>query len=245
MRFEHYESLGSTSERANQLANDGDIGPVWIQADQQTTGRGRLGRSWVSPEGNLYCTGLYPAYENPAKTALLGFAAALASSDLALEYLPEADIGLKWPNDIQLGGDKLSGILLETGKNRAGQDWVSIGVGMNLLSAPDLPNYKAISIAAHLDITDPEHVPNARSACATLAHRFDLWKSTLEQSGFEPLRKTWLSRANGLGKVISANHHGQSVQGIFKDIRQDGALLLEDNTGNLIEIRSGEIFLNS
>ena len=145
MRIEHFETLDSTSREAERRAKGGPENGLWIQADQQSAGIGRRGRAWSSKPGNLFATGLYHHPQGPAHAALLSFAAALAVYDVLMAFAPDANVSLKWPNDVHIDGAKVAGILLQSGKS-AGVDWISIGVGVNLLHHPDDTPYPATHI---------------------------------------------------------------------------------------------------
>src|SRR3569623_2467599 len=110
-----YETLGSTSAEAQALARAGERGPVWITAARQEAGRGRRGKGWVSPPGNLYASLLLTDPAPPAVAAQLSFVAALALHDAIAECAPQLGPALKvkWPNDLLLGAAKIAGILIE------------------------------------------------------------------------------------------------------------------------------------
>ena len=114
-----HDEIDSTNEEARRLAAKGEAGPLWLTAAQQTAGRGRRGRSWDSPGGNLAATLLIRPERGQSEWAQLSFAAAVAVSDTAARFAPEAHIALKWPNDVLANGKKLSGILLETATGQA------------------------------------------------------------------------------------------------------------------------------
>ena len=243
MRIEHFETLDSTSREAERRAKDGPEHGLWIQADQQSAGIGRRGRAWSSKPGNLFATGLYHHREGPAHAALLSFGAALAVYDVVKAFAPDADAALKWPNDVHIDGAKVAGILLQSGKS-AGVDWISIGVGINLLHHPDDTPYPATHIAAHMDITDPEEVPQPLPALAVLARRFEGYRDEYLNEGFAPIRAAWLEKAHGIGQTVTANLGERKITGVMKDISANGELRvrLDDGTDTLIS--SGEVFFS-
>ncbi|WP_017930611.1 biotin--[acetyl-CoA-carboxylase] ligase [Robiginitomaculum antarcticum] len=237
MRYEHFDTLDSTSSEARRRATAGDHGPLWIQADSQSGGRGRLGREWISRRGNLYCTGLYPHDGPMAQAGLLSFCAANAVADLIKIYCPDTDTRLKWPNDVQIKGAKLAGILLESVRG-----WVSVGIGINIHFHPDDLPYPATHLAAHMDIDDPEEIPDARAMVPLLSQLFEQQRDILRREGFMPIRKAWLARAAHLGQKIETSSRGQAISGMMEGLANDGALVLRLPDGGIARISSGEVF---
>ncbi len=105
-----YETLDSTNEEARRVAKTGQRGPLWIVSREQTAGRGRRGRVWISESGNLFATLLMPV--TTSLSAQLGFVAGLAATDAIIARAPSAEVKLKWPNDVLLNEKKVAGILL-------------------------------------------------------------------------------------------------------------------------------------
>ena len=112
-RLIHFERIDSTNAEARRLAEGGERGPLWIWSDEQTGGRGRLGRTWVSEPGNLYVTCLFQTAAAVAAVAQVSFVAAIAVHELASNLLPKTSFFLKWPNDVLMDGAKFCGILAE------------------------------------------------------------------------------------------------------------------------------------
>jgi BirA family biotin operon repressor/biotin-[acetyl-CoA-carboxylase] ligase len=131
-----FDEIDSTNEEARRRVVSGDAGPAWLVARSQTAGRGRLGRQWDSPEGNLFATALLSYPGTPVQAALASFAAGLAVIDAAKMVGAETvALTLKWPNDVLADGAKLAGILIETGSSGGGL-WMAAGFGVNVTSAP-------------------------------------------------------------------------------------------------------------
>jgi BirA family biotin operon repressor/biotin-[acetyl-CoA-carboxylase] ligase len=231
VRLATHDVLDSTNEEARRLALAGECGPVWIVAREQTTGRGRRGRSWVSKPGNLFATLLTRAAQPIA--AQLAFAAGLAAAGAVDVYCSPADVSLKWPNDVLLRGQKVAGILLES----LNQDALAIGVGINLAHHPQETEFPANSIAA---LTGS--VPNPDDAMVHLARHMATWYEVWRMKGFAPVRSAWLQRAAGRGKAVRARLEGREMEGVFEDLDHDGALLLRDAAGALVRITAGEVF---
>jgi len=226
-----HAELDSTNEEARRLALAGEIGPVWIMAERQSAGRGRRGRAWHSPEGNLAATLLLRPDASQAVTGQLSFAAALAVADMATHFAPNAAIAVKWPNDVLAGGKKLAGILLE-----GGSGWLAIGIGVNLASHPQGTEFPATSLA-QLGIA----APSQQEALSVLAARFAHWYGLWMQGGFESLRTQWLARAFGVGAPVRARLAQETRTGVFEGIDASGALLLNEG-GQVRAIAAGEVF---
>jgi BirA family biotin operon repressor/biotin-[acetyl-CoA-carboxylase] ligase len=226
-----HDTLDSTNEEARRLAVAGARGPLWIAAREQTAGRGRRGRVWVSESGNLFATLLTRAA--PPTAAQLAFAAGLAVGDAIAPCAPNAEVTLKWPNDVLLDGRKAAGILLEA----LGDDALAIGIGINLVHHPRDTEFPASSIAA---VTASP--PDPDGVLLRLARAMGAWYEVWHENGFAPVRAAWLARAAGQGRAIRARLEGSEMEGIFETIDEDGALLLRQASGALARVASGEVF---
>lgn len=154
-RIERHASLPSTSDRAMALAEAGEGAWTAVLADEQTAGRGRHGRRWLSPRGNLHLSVVLDA--GAAAPGGLGLLAGLAAGEAIAPLLPDdAAFRLKWPNDLMVAGRKLGGVLVEAGRRRDGAPWAVAGIGVNLVAHPDEADRPAISLAA-LGIVRPRH----------------------------------------------------------------------------------------
>ena len=148
-RLLRYDTIGSTNDAAKALARAGAAEGTLVWAGEQTAGRGRRGRGWVSPPGNLYLSLIMRPAVAPARAAQLGFVAALALAEgVGALCGPALEIRCKWPNDILVAGRKLAGILLESEITDGDAiDFVVIGTGTNLASQPSGVEYPATSLA--------------------------------------------------------------------------------------------------
>ena len=236
-----FDELDSTNEEARRRAANGERGPLWIWALQQTAGRGRRGRNWDSPTGNLMCTLLLAPAVPPAAAARLSFVAALAVHDLVATHVSAERVSVKWPNDVLIDGLKVAGILLESsGDSGAGLlPWLAVGIGINLQHAPADANYPATAIAAH----GPALAPT--EALATLAAKWDQHFRVWRASGFAPIREAWLARAAGVGRAMQARLPNETVNGRFEGLDGEGALLLALPDGSTRVITAGEVFFAS
>lgn len=224
-----YAVLDSTNEEARRLADAGAQGPLWIAAAQQSAGRGRYGRRWVSQPGNLFATLLIEAV--PAESAQLAFVAGVAVADTLSIYVPDGRVKLKWPNDILLAGRKSAGILLE----RVSPRLIALGIGINLVCAPD--DLAAISIAeCAATAPDPEEV------LSRLGLLMAQWLALWQAQGFAPVRCAWIARAGGIGEPIRAVTPQHRFDGIFENLDTDGALLLREPDGRSHRITAADVF---
>ena len=250
-RLEGHETVGSTNALALAHGRDGDPGRLWVVSKRQESGRGRRGRVWSTPEGNLAATLLLVMNRELRSAATLGFVAGLALSD-ALDAVapgtrvaigPDGGTGrnggrfeLKWPNDVLSDGAKLAGILLESsmiGDNKAA---IAIGIGVNVVAHPeDLP-YPATSLAALGSTCDAETLFLALS---------DAWSDTLrawdEGRGLDIIRRRWLARAAGLGGEVAVQLDGNVIRGIFETIDEDCRFVIRDNRGEIVRIAAGDV----
>lgn len=233
-----FEAIDSTNEEARRRAATGERGPLWIWAKRQTAGRGRRGREWESPEGNLMATLLLAPGVSTPEAARLSFVAALAVHDLAAVYATRSVVRVKWPNDVLVDGRKAAGILLES-SGEAGVDilpWVAIGIGVNLIHAPAATLYPATFLGAH------GRAPTAAEALAELAEAWETRFRTWRVSGFAAIREAWLEVAAGVGQPIEVRLPGETLTGRFETLMPDGALSLLQPSGARRAITAGEVF---
>jgi BirA family biotin operon repressor/biotin-[acetyl-CoA-carboxylase] ligase len=217
----HYEKIGSTNDEARRLAAGGAPHGTVVHADEQTAGRGRLSRTWISPPGNLYMSVLVRLDLSAARLPELSFVAALAVADAVDALLPKhVRVMLKWPNDVLVWGAKIAGILLEQA-----DDATVIGIGLDVLHAPAASGYKTTSIAASGGIAS---VDGARDI---LLDRLERHLASWQANGFAPIRAAWLARAHPIGAALRVTVQGETVEGAFSGLDDAGALLLDTKTG--------------
>jgi len=234
-------SVDSTNAEAARRAGGG-ASPLWIMAAEQTGGRGRRGRPWSSPRGNFHATLLMHPADRPEGVALRSFVAALALRDacVALTGLPDA-FTLKWPNDVLLHGGKLAGILLEGAGQGAAMTHLAIGIGVNLIAAPDpaMVEPGALCPVSLLEETgirvSPERFLQA------LAPAYARREGTFCTQGFAPLRQEWLAHAARLGQPIRARSGTSTQDGVFETIDPGGTLVLRTASGTL-SIPAADVF---
>ena len=237
-RLVAFDAIDSTNEEAKRRAREGATEGLLVWAKEQLAGRGRRGRSFASPPGNLYMSVLLRPERPAAAAAQLSFAAALAVGEAAAACLLDAArLRYKWPNDVLIDGRKLSGVLLESQASSEGRlDWLVIGMGVNLASHPDGLEFPAISLAAAGAVVAVEGL------LVAVAERFLFWYEQWRAAGFASLREAWLARAQGLGGDVRVRLQAGELLGRFAGLDEEGTLLLDAADGRR-RIAAGDIFL--
>lgn len=232
-----FDEIDSTNEEARRRATDGDAGPCWLVTGVQTAGRGRLGRQWSSPRGNLYATALLPFPASLPVAALACFSAGLAVIDAARALgVDTTQLKLKWPNDVLVGTAKLAGILIETGSQH-GKLWMAAGFGVNVEVAPERADRVTSCLTAlpgGADATAPRLL-----AALDVAFRARLFKLVAE--GFAETRADWLSSAAHIGSRVELTPASGRIKGVMTGLAEDGALILQLPDGSETHVRAGEI----
>jgi BirA family biotin operon repressor/biotin-[acetyl-CoA-carboxylase] ligase len=250
-RLEFFPSVGSTNAVALERLRGGEPGPLWLVSKRQEAGRGRRGREWATPEGNLAATLVLSGLRDLKTAATLGFVAGLALADALDAVVPGraiaigldgADAGkgrrfeLKWPNDVLAGGAKLAGILLESTVLADGRYAVAVGIGVNVVAHPaDVP-YPATSLTALGADCDAETLFLALSDAW-----MDNWRCWNEGRGMSAVRSRWLARAAGLGSEVAVRIGGEVLRGTFETLDEDCRFVVRDRQGRVHEIAAGDV----
>ena len=241
---EVFQTLDSTNAEAIRRASNGERGPKWFLAVEQTQSRARRGRPWDRGEGNFSASLLIRPEGGPEQAALRSFIAALALRDALVEVCGREDIfSLKWPNDVLLNNRKLAGILLESGIDASGA-YLCVGIGVNLASEPD-PSFieegafapVSLSSVIGSKVAPEEFLP-------PLATAFARWEAQFQQYGFTPIRNEWLNHATRLGEVITAKLMDRTEVGTFETVDETGAIVLRTSKG-LLHLPAAEIYFGT
>jgi len=232
-----YETIGSTNDAAFERAREG-ANRTWVVAREQTAGRGRHGRQWQSPPGNLYASLVLVDVATPQRASQIGFVAGIALACALRQLVAEpSHIRVKWPNDILLADAKLAGILVEGRALPGGAYAIVAGFGVNCQSCPpDLP-YRAAALVEAAGATRSK----AADVLSLLSGQMADWLGVFEQ-GFDAIRAEWLSLAAGIGAQIKVKTATQQFEGIFQSIDADGRLILVDASG-AHAIEAGDVLL--
>ena len=231
-RILHFERIDSTNLEARRLVEQGERRALWIRADEQTGGRGRLGRSWVSEPGNLYATYLFPISAGVETASQVSFVAALAVHDLALELLPNVSARIKWPNDVLINGAKFCGLLAEV----VAPQMIALGCGINVAHAPAGTPYPVTALGQHGSLPPLDTI--FQELHTKLQIRLKMWD---EGRGFARIRDDWTARAAGLNSETQATIGDKQHTGLFRGLAADGALILELPDTTQHHIHSGEV----
>ncbi len=233
------DSIDSTNEEARRLAADGAPEGTVVWAREQTAGRGRRGRAWVSGAGNLYCSILLRPDCHAFKAMQLSFIASLGMAEAVASVLPKGTfVNCKWPNDVLVEGRKISGLLLESQTvPLGGMDWLIIGAGLNIDDYPRDVEFPATSLKR-----EGGGEVTAEIMLETFCLRFLAGFVTWKNLGFEPARKAWLRRAAWLGEEITVRLERETLKGTFSRLDKDGALILTQQ-GEERRITAGDVFI--
>jgi BirA family biotin operon repressor/biotin-[acetyl-CoA-carboxylase] ligase len=233
-------STESTNEEAKRRAEspDGPSNGLVVWALEQKAGKGRRGRGWISPPGNLYSSILLRPGRPLAEVAGLGFAAALAIRDSLVEW-GGRDVALKWPNDVLLGGSKIAGVLLESRADGSAKipEWVVVGAGINLASHPEGTAFPATSLAA-----EGCPAPTPAQALETYVDAFARWRARWLDGGLAAVLEPYRRHLRGVGAPIEVRIEGETLRGIFDALEDDGALALRLADGPIRRISAGDVF---
>jgi len=238
-RLVFHDTIGSTNDEARRLAHDGAPGGTLVWALEQTAGRGRRGRVWVSPRGNLYASLILRPDCLVSQAVQLGFVTALGVGAALRTTLPCLErLTYKWPNDVLINGRKIAGVLLESEVGAAGKpSFLVVGVGVNLAASPRDTEFPATSILEE----ELGAVPPA-VLLEKFVHHFQFWYARWRSEGFAPARAAWLATAaTSPGEFIRVRLESTALEGRFLDLDESGALLL-DTAGEHRYISAGEIF---
>jgi BirA family transcriptional regulator, biotin operon repressor / biotin---[acetyl-CoA-carboxylase] ligase len=237
-RLASFDQIGSTNSEAMMRARAGERGPMWFVTTEQTAGRGRRHRPWIASRGNLAASVLETMDVAPATAATLGFAAGLAL-ETALRAVAggtSMTFALKWPNDVLVGQAKLTGILLEAEAVPGGELAVVVGMGTNVVAAPEGTPTPATSLKTlGLDVS-------AEALFAALTEAWAEYRAIWDEGrGFGEIRRRWLALAAGLGQPVAVHTGKTIVSGILETIDDTGCLMLRTSAGEMISISAGDV----
>ena len=245
-----FDQIGSTNAEAMTRARGGEGGPMWFVTSEQTAGRGRRQRAWIAPRGNLASSILEVTDIAPAVAATLGFAAGLSLEAALQKVSVEAALrmggsdalkfSLKWPNDVLAGRNKLAGILLEAEAVAGNRLAVVVGIGTNVVAAPEGTPTPATSLSA-LGVQI-----GAEELFAALSDAWVEFRGIWDNGrGFAEIRRLWLEHAAGLGEKVAINTGGATLEGTFDTIDESGCLIVRTSDGRRVPVAAGEVYFGA
>lgn len=238
-KIESENEVESTNILALKRARMGESEGLVIRALSQTNGRGRMGRKWFSPPGSgLYFSALLRPPVATDQTALISLIAGVAAAE-GIADITRSSVGLKWPNDLRLGGKKTGGILCEYESAGGPSPAIVVGIGINLKIPPNgFPEEfgkRATSIEETGTTVDGGETLHA------ILERLDYWYRGFLEDGFGDIRSRWEALCDNLGERIHLSAAGKSIEGKMVGIDHSGHMLLELPTGEVREFESGEV----
>ncbi len=235
----HFTKLGSTNDTAKSLLEEGHEPAFWVVCDEQTKGRGRRSKEWVSLKGNLFASTTRRITTEPNKRASLSLVAGLAVVDAINKATeePSSELTLKWPNDILVKEAKLGGILIEAQQSvRPDQTDLIIGIGVNIIANPVVEGRDTICLQS-LDIQISrdkllEHLTN------TFQNRINQWD---EGRNIEEIKAHWMEKTSPLGTMLTVKCGPEYITGAFMGLDTYGALQIKLNNNTIQTITGGEL----
>lgn len=244
--LEYRPFLGSTQDLARELARAGAPEGTVALAGRQTAGKGRLGRSFISPSGGLYFTVVLRPDEEHLKALAIISALAVARG---VERVAGLAARLKWPNDVLLRGRKVCGILIESEFMGEGVNYVLVGIGVNVNA--DLTAYPEIAAIATSLKAELGRGVSRESLAAEILNQLETLYLTIQAA--KPVHEEWRARLDTLGKQVRVSFPaegapppkaGQQVEeGLAEDVDNDGSLILRRPDGSRVSIAAGDVTL--
>ena len=234
-----FDSLDSTNEEAKRLAKGGGSHGAVIWAKSQSKGRGRMGREWVSSEGNLFVSLLLQPEKPLEQISQLSFVAGVAAIESLAGVLPQGNrLQCKWPNDVILNDKKIGGILLESFQTETSEKpWVVVGVGINIDHFPTRTEFPATCLKdAGVELV------SAKIILSRFIHHFIDCYNAWNTKGFTPIRKKWTDVAWGLDQRLCARLPEGTMEGICMGLDATGSLLLKLDNGKKHLVHAGDVF---
>ncbi|PYI54886.1 biotin--[acetyl-CoA-carboxylase] ligase [Paenibacillus flagellatus] len=235
-----FDAVESTQTIAHKLAEQGAAEGTLVLAEQQTAGRGRMGRRWHSPKGkgvwmSLVLRPQIPIHFTPQLTLLVAVALCRTVRKLG----PDVPVAIKWPNDLLVEGKKISGILLESNAEDERLRYVIAGVGVSVnLEKDDYPD-ELRSVATSLRIASGREWSRAE-LIRTFLEQFEALYELYHAEGFEPIRSAWEAQTISIGRPIRARTPKGDVEGVAESIDEMGALLVRQPDGAIVKLYSAE-----
>jgi BirA family transcriptional regulator, biotin operon repressor / biotin---[acetyl-CoA-carboxylase] ligase len=238
----YYEQIGSTNDIAHSLAEKGAPEGTIVVAEEQTRGRGRLGRAWLAPAGSALLVSIIFRPDLPVRQAfrltMLSSLAGAVAVELAAGFSPS----IKWPNDLLVADKKLAGILSEASVAGSELQFLVVGIGLNVNFDP--AQYPEIAQTATSASAVAGHDVSRLEILQHLLGEIEARYATLYAMDEEdPLWTEWRSRLGTLGREVTVTEGEQRERGTAIDVTRDGSLLLRRHDGSVAEIAVGDVTL--
>ena len=231
-----YEKLDSTNEEAKRLAEGGSSHGAVVWAKEQSDGRGRMGRDWVSDEGNLFVSFLLSPHEKKNLSNIIYITSCAIQKTLDAVFEGKKPVKFKWPNDVIVDGKKLGGVLIE--KIEANdQTWLIVGIGINVNSAPENVMYPATSL-----VDSGVEIISAKIVLTRLIHHFiEEYDEWIKSSAAGSISH-WKENLEGIGQMVEVAIPGKIMAGKFHDVDEHGNMILELADGRREVVTSADVF---
>lgn len=236
------DQVGSTNVHAAELARAGAPEGTVVIADSQTAGKGRLNRSWQSPPGrNLYASIVLRPEVALAESARITLTTGVAVAETVQEYCPGV-VHVKWPNDVQVRGRKICGILAEMQARAGRPEFIVIGIGVNINVQKAEFREELRDIATSLREETGREIDRTDFIIRQLG-KFECWYRIFLSGDFETIRRRWLQLAELIGKRVEIRCGEQIESGKVLGMDERGALLLLDDNDRIREVLAGDVSL--
>jgi BirA family biotin operon repressor/biotin-[acetyl-CoA-carboxylase] ligase len=237
-----FDSIDSTNTTAMAVAEDGCKEGATVIADEQTGGKGRLGRKWISPAGkNLYMSIALRPQIPPRDAPILTLMSAVACAS-AVKRLSSIPVSIKWPNDIMVSKRKLGGILTEMKADMDRVAYAVVGIGINInLETNDIPE-DIMRTATSMKIETGE--PHCRTEIAVeILKEMEKWYNIFMKNGKKPIIAEWSRLSSSIGHPVRVTSGSAAYTGTAEGIDDEGLLILKQNDGSVRKISAGDIAL--
>ena len=232
-RIHYFQEVGSTMDKAKALAREGAPHLTCVIAENQTKGRGRLNRQWVSSRGGLWFTLILKPDLPPALVYMYNFAASLCLSRV-LNRLFDVNVSVKWPNDLLLGGQKLAGMLSEMETRADMVKFLAIGIGINVNNNPESKEFTAISLKNALG-----HRVSRKQILTKFLYEF---QNRIQKMDSSDIIDQWKKQTSTIGSRVRVETIDTIYKGRAVDVDETGALIIEDDQKKSRKIIYGDCF---
>lgn len=245
-----FDKIDSTSLEAKRLIDRGVADSYVITASEQSLGKGRDGKFWCSPKGNLYFSIVFSHKNKLSNLSQISLVVSLSCYEAVQHLLENSELSLfpmsfkiKWPNDLLINDKKFCGILLESVpyiNSSKGEliNYLVIGIGINLVSSPKDSNYLSTSLQE-----EGIQYNSYNALLHKIMERFTINYKLWQTEGFSNIRSKWIKNAYNIDKKISVNMNGKKIFGFFKDLDDEGQMIIESDCGDIHKIATCDIQL--